>query len=610
MADFSDLGTKSNTDQLNSSPSGFSDLGTLSAQQPAQSVVQAPQANAVPQPPVDGMISGGELPATVRGVARGVGDSVRELGNLAGDILQKFDLTKKAGKKLSDITKGSINPTQLELDNPISSSIGAGSGYTAAMMAGPLGAAKVVGAGLRAIPKIGQAINSLSPVITGGAEQGAVGAIQGAAMQPDARGIGAVTGGVLGASLGGVGGVIGANVKRAASELTPELARMKSLGFDINSPEALARARQELASRGEGALKSSIESKVVDQAQNEIKKIRPESTYIPDKSPNQIIVDKQAQQFQVAQQAKREAYAPLTEAPGLQNTAPIKTQTNSLTKQGQKLLPDSLPQQATFANLQDYRQALDGSIKSAKMAAKNGNLNNKDLNRLYSLRNEVTNSMEQVAGRQGLGDQFANAEEIYKTQYLPFRTFSKSGKVQSDDEIDATWQKVNSLMQSSNPNPKQLRDLMSTMGDEGKDVVGWAMLQNAFNRANVGGKISLDSFNNSVNKFRVNGLDSVIAKPDYKDAVKGINRLVNDGRTAANIKTNRLYIPIISPVIEHLMQTATGIKLLVKLGSATKSATGYRESIQALVTGSINLGAQKVMQTPQNELPPEQQATP
>lgn len=594
-------------------PQGQPQVATSQPQASEWSIVQdQPEANVAPQQPSRsfGERLGGAISnvvdtnqAFLSGARRGISDAALELGNLAGDLLSRFDVTKSTGEYIKSKTSTPLEPSAVEQANPLVSSIGAGLGYTGGMIAGPSKIVKGAGA-VSGATKLADA--AIHPAISGAIREGATGALQGAAMQPDNRGIGAIVGGVIGAPAGALGGLVSKGVQTSAREIAPELDRMRSLGFDVNSPEAIARARQELASRGEGQLQENIQAGITKQAENAVNAIKPSSANIPNKSPNQILTDRMKTQFAEVHKAKEAAYAPLNEATGLQNTTPIKVSANTLGKQGKNFLPDDLPKQANFSQLQEYRQLLDGSLKSAKNAAKNGNLSNKDLKNLYKLRSDVTDQMTALAERQGLGNQLAQAEDLYKNEYLPFRTFSKTtGKINTPEESDQVWHKINKVMAQTNPDPKELRHLVGNLGEEGTDLVGWGLLQNALTSAKDGSVINLSRFNTAVNKYRVGGLSSIISKPEYSDAVKGINRIIQDGKKAMNVKTNKLYIPVVSPVIEHLMQTKAGINLIVKLGSANKSSEAYRDLVQGLFTGLSNIATQKVLHSPAEAKPNE-----
>lgn len=535
-----------------------------------------------------------------KGLVRGVGDAALDFGDLVADALSSFETTKSAGEGLKKYTKDDIQPSEVELQNPISSSIGAGIGYSVPMLVAPGSAVRGAEAAVKTTG-IGSKLAQATPGIVGGAlREGSVGALQGAAMaESGERSGGALLGGAIGAPLGAIGAGIG-QASRAGNELVaPEIQRMKGLGYRLDDPETMASARQSLAARGEQGLQSNIEERIVKMSQKEIDKLRPDGSYVPGKSPNQVLRDKETKSFAEADAMRKDLYEPLTLSTGTINISSLLSASNRLSKQGKNFLPEvsNKPKgvEASFSQLQDYRQALDGSIKSAKNAARNGTLNNKDLHALYDIRKQTTNLMEETATKQGLGDQFLKADAFYKDHILPFKTFTKSGKISSPEEIDQTWTTINSLMNQTTPPVTKLKNLVTTLGDEGKDLVGWALLQSSMDKAITGGSISLNNFNGSINKFRSSGLGDIIDNPTYKQAVEGINRIVKDGKDSLNIKLNRIYIPLVTPVLEHLLQTEKGIKLLYKIGGADKNSEAARTAIQSLFSGLPNIGAQNAM---------------
>lgn len=526
--------------------------------------------------------------AAVKGAFRGVGDSILDIGDLAADILHSTNLK-------STINKGKERnqASAVEIANPTASGIGAGIGYGTGSTIIPGVIVKEGVQVAKALPVVGKGLEAVSaalhPAIRGATTEGSIGAIQGATMSPDSRTTGALVGGGVGGVAGALGGALSKGLTGTYKNIGPEIARMKELGFDPKSPEFMGRVRQELANRGTGSTKTNIQEGINTKIQGVVDDLKPDSVYVPNQSPNQIIKDKIATNFKDVEATKSANYKPLTDSTGVIEAKSVNDATQVLTKKGKDFLPTELPENTTFAQLQDYRQALDGNLKSAKSSMRAGSLSNKDLNKLYEVRANVTKKMQESADSQGLGEQFNTAEQYYKTNYLPFRTFSKSGKVNSPKEIDATWNKVNTLMNSKNPNPKELRDLVSTLGDEGKQTVGWSLVQNALTAAKRGDEIALPKFNNEINKYKVSGLGDIIADPQYKQAVIGINRIVADGKEALKIKSNKLTLPIISQVTDNLMQTEAGIKLIIKLGSMNKSSKEYRAAIQTLFTGASNL---------------------
>ncbi len=531
--------------------------------------------------------------AVGQSVAQGLGDAGLDFADLAADVLSKLG-AEKTGQSLKIRTQAAkaenAKLSQDQIANPVSSGIGGGLGYTAGMIAAP---AKGVRALESALGLGGAAARA--PIRAGAIREGAVGAIQGAAMQPENREGGALIGSLIGGAGGAIGGGISKFLQNKASQIQPQVDAAERLKVGANSEAGLAATRGELASGGKSQLKDDITSKIISETQQAVDDIKPTSANIPDKSPNQILVDRQQANFANVVRAKDEAYAPLNTAPGTIETTSIKDLSNGLLKKTKSYLPDSelatpiFKGEATFNQLQQYRQSLDQNIRAAQSAKIIPN----EVKKLYNIRAQVSAKMSQVADDQGLGGQFQQAEDIYKTQYKPFETFTKSGKLATPEQADEAWFKVNKLLNANNPNPKELRDLVSTLSDEGKDLVGWAKIQNALTKATSGSDINLGAFNKEINQFKVTGLKDVFSKPEYDKAILGINRIVNDGKKLSNVKVNKLNIPIVTNTINYLLQSSPGIRLIIKLGSTAKNSKEYRAAISSLINGAANITTQK-----------------
>lgn len=611
MEDFSDLGTLAKVQSPQPSDGGdFSDLGVISKQQPTvpESIQEAPQQPST-QPkesnPAD------YISAASRGVVRGVADMALDLGDVAANAFNSSTL-----KGLVNKGKEINQPSQIELDNPLTSSIGAGLGYTAGAMVMPAGVVGKAIQGAAKLPVIGGLASKLLPG-TGGAIQsgvggaireGATGALGGAAMNPDSQGWGAAIGGAVGAPLGAIGGALSAGLRTAAGQVVPELQRLKQAGIDVSSPEAVASARYALATRGQDALVEKLQTKITHNAQSEVTKIQPQSTYVPEQNPNQIITGIVKQNFEARTLKKDELYAPLTQSLETVDAPNVMAAMKTLSPKIQKLLPElkqtrlkddilavgdvnyPIPKSGmTFTQLQAYRQGIDGVYQQAKSLTRTGKINKTELGNILEFRKEVSNKMYELAKNQGLDGRLAEADGFYHTEYKPFTTFSKEGKINTPEQTNQVWDKINTLMGSAKPKAQEVKDLVNVLGEDGKDIVGWGLLQNAMLKNLSGGRLNLAGFNSEVNKFKVTGLDSVFAKPAYNNAVKGINRIITDGEQILKIKTNRMYVPLISPVLEHIMQSQSGINFIIKLGSMDKTSSLYRKGLQNFLTGATNL---------------------
>ena len=553
---------------------------------------------------------GNAIDAFTGGVGRGFKDAALEMGDLAADVLSNFETTKGIGSSLKGKVKewqagSEASPTQLA--SPLASSIGAGTGYTAGIMSMP-GAAVRAGVGaLKALPGVASVASKVPATIAGLGTQGAAGAIGGAAMDPENRGFGALTGGLVGGAAGAIGGALGSKSAELGKVVQTEVGRLKKLGIDPKSEEGLNQIRMTVRQRGLGQSLESTEAQLKQKVLNEAQGAKPESIQIPQKSASRLLTARAAKNFTKVDEERQALYKPLTESKTPTNVSSINDEVGKLSQKAKGYLPD--PQisksikegQATFSQLQDYRIALDGNITVAKRAVKNGAMLPKDLNQLYKTRSQVSAAMEDAATANGLSKEFKAAEDFYKHQYLPFRTLDKSGKLNKPEAIDNTMKKINTLVNSPNPNPKEIKDLVSTLGDEGRSLVGWAKIENAVQKSSVGGKINFRTLETDLQKWKVGGIESSVFQKEHKQAIAGMEAIINDAPRVMKQATNKIYIPVVGPILEHLLQSDKGIKLLMGIGTMDKKAPGYRKVLQDIVTGGSNILTNKAASSPNQE---------
>jgi hypothetical protein len=487
-------------------------------------------------------------------------------------VLEQFQPTKGAGSSLKEATSQAKNlntESQLELENPISSAIGRGTGYTAGIMTGP--GKLVKGAGKVLEPALGAAAKEF-PVLTGALKAGAENAFAGAAMSPDNMGMGATIGGAIGAPLGAAGAIVNMAAKTADALLARGYARAAELGYPKHSQEAQAMAREELASKGLGSMKEGVAKTAASKAQSKIDEITPEAYKEAKGNPIDTMTNDIATYRKTVDDEVTAAYKPLTD-----NPATVEFKAPPAKGTIKDYLPEAPPPEATFADLQAYRQALDVSIRSAR------NQPPATTNALNTLRKDVTNKMVEVSEKSGLGGQFSYADDLYRTKKRPFFTFS------AKNDPNEIADEVGTLLSSGKFKRQDMDDMITVLGggDVGKQKVGWAVLQTAMRGAQKGETFSLTQFNTLLNKYAKLGLDDVFATPVYKETVSGINHIVAVGKEGQNMKQHFYNVYIIGPLLSTLTQSATGMKFLRFIGNQSTSATTRREAIGQLLSRGI-----------------------
>lgn len=576
------------------------------------------------------------------GALKGVGHTALDTGDLVGEILEQFDSTKKLGTGIKNTMQTGRDfldqESQMELDNPISTAYGKGTGYTAGLILGPSKLASPLKAIAKGVPVAEKLLALIGENIIAG----------GITAPKEEKIKGMVIGGATGAAF--------APATIPAGRAIGNAARLVNEGFDTaqkvnpkytqDTEIGQAVARENLATKGKVTMQAQLEQDVADQAKQQIDSIIPKGYEKIDDAPTNIMSkDVEAQRIKVDEEVKA-AYAPLDattstvsiSTPGARNVkiqdpktiqlkvdkidndiATLKAKLvkadlpkgqrktiNSVLKQLSKqkmqiqvsqkqqikedvltpkmqepsspldpYLPEPLPEQATFSQLQTYRQQLDKSISSATRSGQPPAI----LNKLQEIRNTVTKGMEEVAAQNNLTGQLKIADDLYKTKKRPFFTFSQKNDPNEVADV------VGSILNSSKFNRQDMDDLVQVLGggEIGKQKVSWAMLQTAMLKAQKGEQFSINSFNSQINKYAALGLDSKYSTKEYKEIVDGINKMVTVAKAGKHMKVHRWNIYIIGPIIGSLSQTPQGMRWIQTLGSKETTPAMAREMVHKLI---------------------------
>lgn len=524
-----------------------------------------------------------KIPAFAKGVVRGVGDSALDFAGLAGDILEHFGLTHAAGETVNKFVKKGQEynqPSKVELDNPWTSSIGAGIGYTGGMIASGGGGA----AGIKAIPGIARAAEKVGPALSGMAREGVIGATQGAAMNPQDRSLGMAIGGVTGSALGALGGALGGAAKTQGNRISQTLNEAERIGQPRYSDESLNAARNTFETGGVNQAQENTSDRILQSIHDEMAK-NGSTAFMPDQSPARLLAAKASTNYKNVVAENKANWAPLNAATETVPVHTIKLSIDNLPQNARNYLPEkTLPEDASFSQIQEFRQAMDRDFRAAKKS-----LNPREFREWYGIRQQASNGMQSAAENAGLKDQFVKAEDHYIHQVLPFRTLTKEGKIATPEQADVAWSKINQIISAKNPKPGDLKNVISTLGPEGKDLVGWAAIQNAVSKAAESEPISVNSLNNALNRWNISGLNKTIFTDTHKNTILGIKRLIKAGNASLKQQGHQYNIFGVGNAINSFISTNKGLKLLDILGGLSPSAPMYRQIIQSAVTGSANI---------------------
>lgn len=550
------------------------------------------------QPEEKGFVSDyitGPAVAAGTSAARRLGDAGFDMADVAGALLQQFDVTKKAGTSFREFNKQAkgINQqlTQTEIDNPISSAVGGGVGYTAGIMTGPSAITKGMG---QVVGKLGGPVASEMasefPVLSSAAKGAVENSIAGAAMAPEDEKLKqGLIGGVVGGTLGGLAGAVGAGARASEELMATGRARGASLGYPAGSKESMAMAREELATQGKVTTQGKIAERGAQLAQKEIDNITPTEYATQKGSPVEIVGNDMVTRAKAVDEKLNQLYAPLENSA---YTVNVKIKGNKVLNE---YLPPELPPNATFKDLKAYRQDLNTSIKSAYNQGKTV-----VAKRLEAIKETITLNMQKIAKAEGMPDRLSQAEKVFKEEKAPFYTFSQTGKL--DDIADS----VGNLVSSNKFSRSDMKDLITTLGGGtvGKQKAGWLVLQTAIRKAKTGDEpINLAQFNRSINKYSALGLDDVFATPDYKNAVNGINYIVSTAKAGQHIREHHWSLYIIGPLVQSLTQSPKGMRVLQIIGNPSTKQKVRNEMINQLIQRGVVGGVGNIT----DETPPEQQ---
>lgn len=431
-----------------------------------------------------------------------------------------------------------------------------------------------------------------SPVVKGAISQGVLGGTLGAASNPEDPLKGGAIGAITGAALGGVGGGIGYKLQRGGDIVDFETQNLKAAGIDPSSVEGISRITKSLKDNGVDMSKIANQKIITNKIGDMILKSGP-LTNLDTPAAETIANLAQTNFTKVAADVKN-GFAPIRNA--TQTFTPENTQNliKTMDKSVLKQLPkQNMPTQPTINDMWTYRERLDDVMQSLRAKAINGTALKGDLVPLQQVRNAISQDMLASAEKIGLKDQFLNTETIYKNQYLPFKTLNtESGKLNSEADIDQAMRTINTLLNPKiSPKFDQLRDVATTLGSQGRQLVGQATLQNMYARSLTDkGLVNPKTYFTQLKKAKVSGMTSRLWDKETRNAAEGIAKIL-DGADEA-MKLGTIQSPqqgMITKVLDAATKNRFGIWVLERIGSSKTPQKTVRAMIQSLITAGITI---------------------
>lgn len=586
--------------------------------------------------------------AAVQGIKLGALDSAQEVGTLAKNILSGTvgkllpksvdDAASKLGdiaaQKLADIKQGvasnevvgSSNPvgqgTSLVEQHPVVSSIGQAAGNVAGQLAltgAPIGAATDVVA--PAIKAIAPGLAG-SPAAVGAATQATLGAGVGAATDPNNPLSGALKGAIAGGTLGAVGGNLGEAVKESGNIIHSTLEDLVASGQNPYNLKSLLTIQKNLADRGAIYREFETKQEALAATNDLMDTIRPNG-YVPGTSPIKLIADKILTNAPEAEATNAANYAPINESTATVPLTNYKTMMDNVNTNFNKvplpsknlketsINPDTgevkvttspvaaLPEAPTLNEALAYRKQLDSTITQAQMKAAHGEISNQDVLPYYQVRQALNQDIHAAADSipysdpanpdiKTLGDQLSKAETFNRTNVQPFKLIDKQGNIVDNPTAEAKiWTRISAELQARRPNFNNIRANAAMLGPNGKELVGWGMLENAVNKAtNAAGEFTPSKVDEAITRMKATGLLAEVGTQGQNDVATGLSTIIS---AAAKAKPGAATQSFVGQKIAALTHSRAGIGILKRIGSPDINAQTTRDLLQKV---STVLGAQ------------------
>lgn len=541
---------------------------------------------------------------------QGANEGVNQLGSLINHILkagankiygennpatQGLDIAGNAANAVSNKFNQYLQPqTPAEQQAVAQSSIVAPLAKTIGYMGANLGI-RVPGVKpiVNSINTLGQSVAPTimkSPVIQGALGQSVLGGTLGAASNPQDPLTGGLIGASIGAGLGAYGGSLGFKLRRGGDIVDFETHKLDAAGIDPTSVEGISRITNALKNNGVDMSKLSNQKILTNKIGEQLAKTNPVLNI--DTSPAETLANLAKTNFADVSKQVKEGFQPIRDAQQSFLPQNYQSMVSSMDKSVLKQLPkQNMPANPNINDMWTYRERLDDVIQSVRAKAIQGNALKSDLVPLQQIRNAVTQDMLDSSDKLGLKNQFLQTENIYKNQYLPFKTLNtESGKLMSEKDIDQAMRTINTLMNPKiSPKFAEIRDIATTLGSDGKKLIGQAMLQNMYNKSlTPEGVINPTQFFTQLKKAQVSGLSTRIFDQDTRDAANGIRTILEGTKQVMSPGSPQMQNPgMIKNVLDTLTKNRAGIGILKMIGSSKTPQTQVRSMLQNILTAGI-----------------------
>lgn len=559
--------------------------------------------------PSTGML--GKVDAAALGFSKSTAENVGALGSLANNILkfttkalpdsigsnirESLDYAGSLGQKGVNAVTNYFSPTtdfelQAVRENPKLYGASAAAGAVGTQLAGlakPMGAAtNVIDQGLT---KMAPSLAS-QPMVRGALNQGAQAFGLGAVNNPDDPLMGGLKQVPLGMALGAFGGAIDQKLQRAGDTLEFEKQNAIQAGMNPNSYEAVARQKNQLKAGGIDYAKNVVGKQITDDIQRVVDEVAP---VVKDgELPGQTMARLAAERYPAIKASVEADFLPLNQSTAKFTPSNAMEAFKTVTPKSVKLLPDTkLKTNATFKDLWDYRKELDEYIRPLATKAKKGSvIATKQLKELVNVRNGVTKDMEEAASSMGMGEQFSRGIQNYVDNLLPYNVFKTDikGAQLSQKAMDDMMTKFNKFTQSKMPNIADVRKIASTVGENGQEAFGWAILQKALLDAkDAKGIVNAKTAYTRIRKYYNMGVFRILGGSKLSKAVNGVKAIADGADEMLKLGKTPSVVDDVIKQVPSLLGSLPGRKLLEVIGGSSITNTQRRKMIGDLISGTL-----------------------
>jgi hypothetical protein len=443
-------------------------------------------------------------------------------------------------------------------------------------------AGNMLGSAATAGGMVGKLLPEANAVLSGAATQGAQGLLMGASANPEKP----WTGGAAGATVGAIGGAVVGKLDRSAQIIADKIDDAERIGVPAMSEAGVKSIKGALDDSGKELTTEEVEKATKIAIQSKLDSVAPKVDI--SQPPTDMITNMATTRFPEMETAKNALYKPLNESTVPAVTPTLNTALSTITnKKAVELLPKSLqPNSQTLGDLMTYRKQIQGSIDQAQKAITMGTntADFKTVQDLIKVKDSVTQDLNAAADKAGLAGQLQKADDFYKNEYSPFKVYNTtSGKLLSPEDITDTWTRVSKLLKPRLPNLTAMEQVAKTLGPEGKQVFGYAYLQQAVNRSmNVDGRIFPGKITQELNKLENTGLAAHILTPELKEAFEGM-RNIAEGALKTTKMSSQAAPGLVMSFVNSLTHNSMGINLLRTLGSKTADPATLKNVIKQVL---------------------------